>query len=114
MKATFYVFLLAVSSAFSLKAHYYVLPEQYYYDVKYYDISLTVNPDTESIEGYTQITGEILEDGTGQIVLNFYDNMVVDSIRYQGQNITFTHNDNVLSAALPQALNSGAFFSVTV
>jgi hypothetical protein len=114
MKAFIYVFLISLSLVFSLKAHYYVLPEQHYYDVKYYDISLKVDVDNEFIEGYARIAGEILEDGTVQIVLNFYDNMVVDSIRYQEQNLTFNHNDNVLSATLPQALNSGAFFSLQV
>lgn len=114
MKAFRLVLLFGLVLSQSLNAHYYVLPEQYYYDVKFYDISLQVDVDAEFIAGYTKIEGEILHDGTAEIVLNFYDNMVVDSIRYQGQNLAFTHADNVLNAILPQALNTGAFFSLAV
>lgn len=114
MKSFQFIIVSALLLFFPIRAHYYLLPEQYYYDVHFYEITLSVDLDGQSVAGYTIISGEIVQNGTAQIVLNFYDSMAVDSVLSQGQALTFTHSGNVLAANLSQPLNAGELFSVTV
>jgi len=95
-------------------ADYIVLPEQLYYDVNYYGLDLDVDVNTNSISGSTTISGTIISNNTSQIVLNFFDHMTVDSVTTSGQSLSFTHTNKVLTCNLPQSLNTGDIFSVTV
>lgn len=94
--------------------HPYLLPEQLYYDVKFYGLTLRVDLAGQFIEGETIVAGEIVQNGTAQIVLNLYDNMAVDSVTSQGQSLAFTHAGNLLSVDLPFPLNAGELFSLTI
>ena len=102
---------------FSLLAQYpqhALHPEQLYYDMSYYDIDLSVDVAAHFISGHTEIEGTITHDGTYQIILNFYVNMSVDSVKAQGQDALFNHSNNLLTVSLPTTLNNGDPFSVVI
>lgn len=106
--------LLFIFSLAPALAHPYLLPEQLYYDVKFYGLNLRVDPAGQFIEGEATVAGEIVHNGTAQILLNLYDNMSVDSVTAQGQSLAFTHAGNVLSVDLPFPLNAGEPFLLAI
>ena len=58
------------------------------FDVKHYDLSLTVNPTEKTIVGQNEMTFRILSD-TKKIQLDLFANMNVDSIIYQNKKLKF-------------------------
>ncbi|HFE64660.1 MAG TPA: M1 family peptidase, partial [Caldithrix sp.] len=109
------LFLLLICQSNSLlAAGPTLLPEQHFYDVKYYVLDLWVDPDTRFIQGYVKIGGEVVQDATSQILLNFYDHMTVDSVQMSGQPLSFTRGADILTIDLPQPLNTGDSFTLQV
>ncbi len=93
---------------------YYLLPEQLYYDVSFYNIDLILNLDENSIQGKVSIEGDIVHDQTNDIILNLFDHMMVDSVKMQDLTLNFVHSNGLLTVYLHQPLNAGEQFSLTV
>lgn len=106
-----YFWLLPTQLSFSA---YYLLPEQRHYDVSFYNINLTLHLDNNSIQGNVNIEGEIVHDQTTAIILNFFDQMTVDSVKMHYLPLNFVHSNDLLTISLPHSLNAGERFSLTV
>ncbi len=106
--------LLLETPLLAVTGHSSLLPEQHYYDVTFYNISLNINMTQKFVQGEVWVSGTILHDGTQHIVLNLYQNMSVDSVRYLNTTLPFTHQNDVLDATLPQALNQGDTFTLGI
>ncbi|GAB4374024.1 MAG: hypothetical protein Kow0042_18330 [Calditrichia bacterium] len=92
----------------------YLLPEQHYYDVSFYELALSIDIDAAFIQGWTEVAGIVTHDFTDEIILNFYDHMMVDSVRYKNQWLQFNHGNDLLHLFLPQPLMINDSFRVRI
>jgi hypothetical protein len=98
----------------AVTGHPYLLPEQYDYDVTFYDIALDIDLVQKMVQGEVMVQGMVVNNATEHIVLNLYQNMTVDSVVYQGAPLSFTHQNDVLDISLPQPLNQGDGFTLRI
>ncbi|UCE08189.1 MAG: M1 family metallopeptidase, partial [bacterium] len=92
---------------------HYVSLGRYDFDVTYYRLDLNINPSTEILSG--NVTMEALSNisGLNQITLDFYDNMLVDSVLSEGILLIYKHVNNELIITLAHDYNIGELFKVT-
>jgi len=57
-----------------------ITPNQQSYDVTYYSINLTPDPNTELLSGKVEIILQATTVGLDHIELNFWDGMIIDSL----------------------------------
>jgi len=78
------------------------------YDVSFYDLDLQIFPDTELISGTLGVRVTALEDGLDHIDLDLHNAMTVYDVTDLDENeLTYTHNDDLLDVGLPQVINTG-------
>ncbi len=82
------------------------------FDIIYYEIDLSVNPQTEIIDGSVTVQAISEIDGLSQLTLDLYDNMDVSAIT--GNAADFSHANNRLIINLDRLYNNGETVSVTV
>ena len=58
------------------------------FDVLRYDLDIKVNPQEKSIQGFNDITFNVIED-TPKIQLDLFENMVIDSIVLNGKKLQY-------------------------
>ena len=84
------------------------------FDVNFYRIDLNIDPTAQSISGNVTMQATSTVPGLNQVMLNFFDNMQVDSVVSDGDTLNFTHNNNELNITLTGTFDTGTSFSVTI
>lgn len=83
------------------------------YDLKYHRIHWNVSPDTLFISG--EITSYfILTEDADHIYFDLTDTLIVDSVLFEGNIVSFDHSDNALNISFPVLKSTGTLDSVTV
>ena len=82
------------------------------FDVIYYAIDISINPETEIVDGSVNVQAISEIDGLTQLTLDLFDNMTVSLIT--GSASGFTHTNNLLVIDLDRSYNQGETVSVTV
>jgi aminopeptidase N len=75
------------------------------YDVKRYDLNITINPEQRSIKGFNEISFEILSP-IQKIQLDLFENMKVDSIIWNSKKLKFTRDNDAVFVDFPEKLAS--------
>ena len=75
------------------------------YDVKRYDLNITINPEQRSIKGFNEISFEILSP-IQKIQLDLFENMKVDSIIWNSKKLKFTRDNDAVFIDFPEKLLS--------
>lgn len=93
-------------------------PEQAAYDVISYDLDLTIDPFTKTIDGSLLCRAEIL-DPISKFVLDLDNPFVVDSILFKlndekYSNVTFEHTEGQVIIDIPASVTSGDMVAVHV
>lgn len=70
-------------------------PERTNYDVKHYDLNLTVNPEKKFITGFNKITFETTAP-TRRIQVDLFENMQLDSIIFKNSKPIYTREFNAI------------------
>jgi len=83
------------------------------YDVKHYKLDLVVNPSVYGISGTVTTTFEMKSSGN-KISFDLLSNMVVDSIKFNDQLVSYTHLADEIEITLPVTLNANDLSSVSV
>jgi len=83
-------------------------------DVSYYRIDLKIDPYEENISGSVSMKAISQIAGLNEISLDFFDNMIVDSIVAQGVTLSWTHANNSLNINLPQSYVENDVIALTV
>jgi len=94
---------------FAINAH---SANQDNFDVIYYAIDISINPETEIVAGSVNVQTISEIDGLTQLTLDLYDNMTVSLVT--GNASGFTHANNLLVIDLDRAYNQGETISVTI
>ena len=84
-------------------------------DISYYGIEINIDFDSEIISGSVIIEGSVGMPHPDSFEFDLLNNMVVDSVKYNGQVSTFTHQDDLINIPAPlTAIPEGYDFSVTI
>ena len=75
------------------------------YDVKRYDLNITINPEQKSITGFNEITFDVVTS-TQKIQLDLFDNMKVDSIVWNTKKLKYVRDNDAVFIDLPEKLAS--------
>jgi len=84
------------------------------FDVTYYRLNLDIDPSTEIVSGDVTTKAASITTGLNEIILDFFDNMTVDSVTSEGGSLSFTHADDELTVELDGIYEEGEIFEVTV
>jgi len=80
------------------------------YDVLYYNLFIRINDTTEIIYGKNSIVAQAAEDAVGEIQIDLYSNMSIDSIVALSGILTYTRLGNVVTVTLDNIYNTGEQF----
>jgi len=84
------------------------------FDAVFYDIDIEIDPGPETVEGVVVMRAVSAVDGLSTVILNFFDNMTVDSVTRNTSPLAFTHSNDLLTVTLDQTFNTGELFEVAV
>lgn len=122
MKKAFFFFILFSSFVYaqfgSQDSGGKLLPEQKCYDVKFYDINLTIDPAEKVIGGFTTITASALSN-LQTIVIDLDNTMAISELTRISPNgneteIPFKHENGKISLTFPGVIKPGETFSVKI
>lgn len=82
------------------------------YDVGFYDITMRINDTTEIIYGKVRIVAKAAENNVSQVQIDFYDNMIIDSLTWPGGVRTYSRLSNVVTVNLDQSYDTGEEFEM--
>jgi len=90
-------------------------PERTGYNVRYYHLDLTVDPQNRTIEGSNRMVYDIETDGTERLQVDLFENMNLYRIADgQGRELAFSRQANAVFVQLPQPLDAGARAEMTI
>ena len=75
------------------------------YDVKRYDLNITINPEQKSIKGFNEITFDVVIP-TQKIQVDLFENMKVDSIVWNAKKLNYKRDNDAVFIDLPEKLAS--------
>ena len=76
-----------------------------WFDVTYYDLNITVDPDEQSIAGYNDIYFRVNKPNS-IMQLDLFENLKVDKIVFNGKELAFTREFNAVFIDFDEAVNS--------
>ena len=102
------LFLLPfISFAQNLRSGGVLKPEQAIMDIKHYTVAMDVDPQTQTIDAWTEIEF-ILSQETFSLLFDFWHGLTVKDILVNGKKQSFNHsNDDLIKISLNQALKPG-------
>ena len=84
------------------------------FDVKHYTLDLHADPSVSAISGTITTLFEMKSE-SNIISFDLYDNMMIDSIKYDDMLVeTYTNNNHELSITLPASIEAGTLKSIAV
>ncbi|MQP25892.1 M1 family peptidase [Flavobacterium sp. LMO8] len=75
------------------------------YDVKRYDLNITINPEQKSIKGFNEITFDVVIPSQ-KIQVDLFENMKVDSIIWNSKNLKYKRDNDAVFIDFPEKLAS--------
>jgi aminopeptidase N len=75
------------------------------YDVKRYDLNITINPEQRSIKGFNEITFDVVSP-TQKIQVDLFENMKVDSIVWNTKKLNYKRDNDAVFIDFPEKLAS--------
>ena len=102
--------LSAARQAYAAKA----LAGQGDFDALYYGLDLNIDTTYKVIWGAVTMQGKSKVSSLNTVILDLFDNMVVDSIKTGGTNLAFTHSSNLINITLDRAYALDENFLFTV
>ncbi|MCF8334098.1 MAG: T9SS type A sorting domain-containing protein [Bacteroidales bacterium] len=88
-------------------------PQMDHYDVTFYHLDIALEENSVDIEGNVTIEAEIIENEVEEFVLQLVDELTVDSVYVNGEERSFTHQNNEITVDIP-LMNNGDDVEVTV
>ncbi|HPZ87705.1 MAG TPA: M1 family metallopeptidase [Flavihumibacter sp.] len=95
LTTTFFSVLTLVLSAQDMKSGGVLKPEQANMDVRHYTLSLAIRPDSQSIEGFTDIDC-ILKEAAPLLILDLTHLLQVQKIEVNGRKADFRHAQDLI------------------
>ncbi|MFO7447503.1 MAG: M1 family metallopeptidase [Ignavibacteriaceae bacterium] len=83
----------------------YITKNQYDIDIIHYDLNLDLYPENKFLKGEAELTGLLLNKKLEQIDLNFYDNLKISKITFNGNPSPFVNEKTKLSIPVVPGVN---------
>lgn len=83
------------------------------YDVKYYHLDITVDPNEKSINGSNTIYYDVLKDFK-TLQVDLFDNLLIDSIKHGAQNLEFSREHHAVFIDFGKSQGQGKSDSLTI
>jgi len=90
-----------------------ILPERACFDVGYYDLHLTINPNKKTIKGHNEITFKVVK-ATNKIQLDLFSNLKIDSIVFQGEKLKYKRKFDAFFVEFSNTLEENKTYTVAV
>ncbi|MCU0645182.1 MAG: M1 family metallopeptidase, partial [bacterium] len=87
---------------------------QDWYDVKHYDLEMTIDVTGKQILGTVTILSEVVGQAISQMDVNLLSSMTVDGVKMNNTNATFQHRNDIISITLDKAYQPGEMFRVSI
>ncbi len=84
------------------------------YDVKFYKLDINVNDTSTYIEGNVAINAIVQNNPLDTLVVELIDTLSVDSVIFNGVNISFTHDYDEIKVPVQPSLSIGTNFSAKI
>lgn len=84
------------------------------FDALFYDIDIAIDPGPETVSGEVTMRAASTVDGLTGVVLNFFDNMTIDSVTRNTTPLSYSHASDLITITLDQSFDTGEVFEVTV
>jgi len=84
------------------------------YDVTWYDIDIEIDEGPETVAGTVLMRATSLVAGLDEVLLDFYDNMTIDAVTYNGTTASYTHNNDLITVTLSPTAANGEVFEIAV
>src|SRR5690606_9937570 len=86
----------------------YISENQYGIDILHYDLNIDLYPEKKFLKGDAELTGLVLNKDLRFVDLNFYDNLEIDEVLFNGRPAAFTNKKTLLRINAP-SINSDTF-----
>lgn len=90
-----------------------VTPEREWWDLKHYDLSVDINPETKTISGSNLIRFEVLKP-SGDMQIDLQEPLAINKVRLADSEIAFQRNGNVYRLQLPANLEVGSIHEIRI
>jgi aminopeptidase N len=84
------------------------------YDVKFYNIDLTVDNQSTQIAGNTSLIVELLSDNIDTLVLELTDHAIIDSIRINKLSAVYSHKNDLIQIPENSGMKKGQLIDILV
>jgi aminopeptidase N len=92
-----------------------ITPQRAWWDVVYYDLHVTVEPEDSTISGYNNITYKVT-DQPRQLQIDLQDPLQIDQIKQDGEELSFerVQNSYAYFVDVPRDLEEGSIYTISV
>lgn len=90
-----------------------ITEEREWWDLKHYDLSVAVDPDSQTIQGTNQVTLEVLESGQ-ELQIDLQPPLEIQTVQWEDQELDFQRNGNVYLIQFPDPLEKGTNTAIQI
>lgn len=88
-------------------------PDRACFDVYYYDLNLNIDIQNKSLQGVNHIYFKTLSN-TKKIQLDLFSNLIIDSVVFNNQKLSFTRDSNAFFIRFPSTLQANSIQKLSV
>lgn len=90
-----------------------ITPQRAWWEVTFYDLNVTIQPEDSTINGYNRITYRV-EDTPRRMQIDLQQPLEIDRIIQSGENLNYTRDGNAFFVEMPEGLSKGSLHTITV
>lgn len=91
-----------------------ITPERAWWDVSYYDLHVTVQPEDSSIQGFNTITYTVTEPSNEEMQIDLQEPLQIDRIIQEGNNLSYRREGNAFFVAIPNQQKVGSSHTISI
>ncbi|MGB0839090.1 MAG: hypothetical protein ACPGXL_03060, partial [Chitinophagales bacterium] len=89
-------------------------PIRTWFDVTYYDLVVSVEPEQKTIEGTNRIYFKVVQEKQPLMQIDLFENLAIDQILFGDKALNFTREFNAVFIEIPQQLQLGSIYFIEV
>jgi len=90
-----------------------ITPERNWWDVTFYDLHVTIQPEDSTINGYNRISYRVI-DTPRRMQIDLQRPLNVNQIAQNGQNLKYTREGNAFFVEVPEGLQKDSLYTISV
>jgi len=90
-----------------------ITPERNWWDVSFYDLHVTIQPEDSTINGYNRISYRVI-DTPRRMQIDLQRPLNVDQITQNGRNLKYTRDGHAFFVEVPEGLQKDSLYTISV